>query len=407
MTSPLRVLFADSISQDRLDPLLQMGVQCDVEPSLGIDDLPAAIGDYQGLVVRSTKVTAETIAAASNLQFIVRAGAGVDNIDITAASHAGVYVCNVPGRNAVAVAELTMGLLLSIDRRIADNASELRSGTWNKGVFSEADGLLGKKLAIIGLGDIGLAVARRAKSFGMTVSAVRKDHRSEDVQQKIRSIGIRIVEDEAALLADADVISIHVPKAASTAGMVNASFLSQLKPGAILLNTSRGEVVDEAALLEALNNGLRAGLDVYANEPKTASGSFVSAIAAHPNVVGTHHIGASTAQAQRSVADGTVETIQAFIRGNPTNVVNIQTEPTGTATLIIKHHDQVGVLASIFVLLRAAGINVKQMENELFAGDNGAAVATIHVSEVPDSAKLDELATLPNIIGVSVVPPIV
>ncbi|MFW2381209.1 MAG: NAD(P)-dependent oxidoreductase [Acidimicrobiales bacterium] len=398
---PLRILFADAIDQERLTPLLDAGVECIIEPGLTADDLPNRIVGFDGLIVRSTKVLAETIDAADRLQFIVRAGAGVDNIDCESASALGVFVCNVPGRNAVAVAELTMGLLLSCDRRIADNTADLRNGVWQKGVYSVADGVLGKTMGIIGLGEIGLQVALRAKAFGLTVLAVRKDGRSDLVQQRIRSIGVRMVDELDELLAEADIVSIHVPKAESTAGMVNASFLSKMKPSSILLNTSRGEVVNEADLLVALDQGLRAGLDVFADEPKSKEGSFSSAVASHPNVVGTHHIGASTAQAQQSVADGTVQTIEAFISGSPVNVVNMNTQPRGTATLIIKHLDRVGVLASVFALLRSHNVNVQEMENQLFSGSNGAAVATMHVSHMPPQSALEALSKLEHVLNVT------
>ncbi|MEZ5342256.1 MAG: NAD(P)-dependent oxidoreductase [Acidimicrobiales bacterium] len=161
----MKILFADSVDESRLEPLQQLGHDCVVDGSLDADTLPEAVAGVEILVVRSTKVTAATIDAAHNLALVVRAGAGTDNIDKVAASQAGVYVCNVPGRNAIAVAELTMGLLLAIDRRIPDNTADLRRGTWNKKLYSEADGLHGKSLGIVGLGDIGLAVAERAKSF--------------------------------------------------------------------------------------------------------------------------------------------------------------------------------------------------------------------------------------------------
>ncbi len=403
MTGP-RILFADALDAERLRALDAEGAEFSVEPHLEAGDLPGRIGEFDGLVVRSTKVTAETIESGRRLQFIVRAGAGVDNIDTTAASRAGVYVCNVPGRNAVAVAELTLGLLLAIDRRIPDNVADLRDGIWNKGRYSEADGIHGKNLAIVGLGSIGLEVARRAKAFGMTVTAIRKDDRGESTQSRIRSIGIRLAEDLPSLLSDADVVSVHVPNHPDTAGMVNAEFLSRLPTRAILLNTSRGEVVDEAALLVALDAGLRAGLDVFAGEPKAKEGTFDSPVARHPNVVGTHHIGASTEQAQRSVADGTVDTIRAFLQGRPVNVVNLEQEPTGVACLVVKHHDRVGVLASVLDELRANEINVQQMQNQLFDGDDGAAVATIHLGSRPEKALLDDLAGLPNVLDVGVIP---
>ena len=154
-----------------------------------------------------------------------------------------------------------------------------------------------------------------------------------------------------------------------------------------------------------LDRGLRAGLDVYAGEPKSKDGGFASPIASHPNVVGTHHIGASTEQAQRSIADGTVETVLAFVSGSPINVVNLRRGPTGLATLIVKHLDRVGVLASVFSLMRSADINVKQMQNQLFSGDDGAAVATIHVNRIPTADTLNDLTALPHILDVSLLPP--
>ncbi len=400
---PLRILFADALDRARLEPLISAGIECVVKPGLTADELPSQVAGFDGVVVRSTKVLADTISAADRLQFIVRAGAGVDNIDRDAASAAGVYVCNVPGRNAVAVAELTMGLLLAVDRRIADNASDLRDGVWHKGLYSEADGLLGKTLGIVGLGEIGLQVAQRAKAFELKVVAVRKEHRRESIQQRIRSIGIRMVDDLDQLLAESDIVSLHLPKADNTAAMVDAGFLAKLKPNAILLNTSRGDIIDEEALVPALDLGLRAGLDVYADEPKDKEGRFESPVAAHPNVVGTHHIGASTAQAQRSVADGAVETIQAFVEGNPINVVNMNDHPRGEATLIIKHLDRVGVLASVFDMLRSQNVNVQEMQNQLFSGAHGAAVATVHVNHVPPNSTLRALADLDHVLNVTTI----
>ncbi len=396
-----RILFADAMDGERLAPLLDVGVECVVEPSLTADDLPSRISGFDGLIVRSTKVLADTIQAADRLQFIVRAGAGVDNIDCDTASASGVFVCNVPGRNAVAVAELTMGLLLNVDRRIADNAADLRNGVWQKGLYSKADGVLGKTIGIIGLGEIGMQVAKRAKAFGLTVLAVRKDGRSDRAQQRIRSIGIRMTDSLDELLSESDIVSLHVPKSESTSGLVDATFLSRLKPDAILLNTSRGEIVKEGDLLAALDKGLRAGLDVYSNEPKSNEGTFKSAIAAHPNVVGTHHIGASTTQAQRSVADGTVETIEAFLAGSPINVVNLNTQPRGEASLIIKHLDRVGVLASVFEMLRSQNVNVQEMQNQLFSGSNGAAVATVHVNHMPPASTLEALSSLDYVLNVT------
>lgn len=395
----MKILFADSISEDRLDPLRADGHELVVEPSLGSDELPAHMAGVDILVVRSTSVSATTIDAADRLGLIVRAGAGTDTIDKQAASDEGVYVCNVPGRNAVAVAELTFALLLAVDRGIASGVRDLRAGTWNKGLYSKADGILGKTLAIVGLGEIGLAVAARARAFGMTVTAIRKDDRPASVQARIRSIGIRLVNTEQELLSEADVVSLHVPKSAGTVGMVNADFLSQLPDRAILLNTSRGEVVDEAALLDAINTkGLRAGLDVWPSEPSGGSGEFQSALAVHDQVVGSHHIGASTTQAQESVADGTIEVIEAYLEGRIINCVNVDPDATGTTRLTIRHHDRVGVLAQVLAVLRSSGLNIQQMQNQIFTG-GGAAVATINVDGEVSTETLERLIGIDDVLA--------
>jgi D-3-phosphoglycerate dehydrogenase len=399
----VQILFADDIRASHLQDLRQLGHEVIVEPSLGADDLVERLGGIDVLVVRSTKVTAEAIAAADRLGLIVRAGAGTDNIDIASASDHGVYVCNVPGRNAVAVAELTMGLMLAIDRQIPNSVADLRDGTWNKGRYSDADGLYGKTMAIIGLGDIGLAVAERARAFGLTVVSLRREHRSANVQARIRSIGVRLVDTIDELLAGADIVSLHVPKSPDTQGLVDADFLAKLKPGAVLLNTSRGDVVDEAALLTALDGGdLRAGLDVWPNEPGRKSGTFTSTLAAHPRVVGTHHIGASTDQAQESVAEGTVEVIEAYLQGEIVNCVNLNTKPSGTTCLTIRHLDRVGVLAQIFAVLRSHGLNVQQMQNQVFAGGR-AAVATINVAGGPTSDIIEQLCEIDEVLDASLV----
>ena len=398
----MKILFADAVDTDRVAALTADGHECRLEPQLTVDTLPEAIGDADVLVVRSTKVDAATIEAGHDLALIVRAGAGTDNIDKVSASEAGIYVCNVPGRNAIAVAELTMGLLLAIDRHIADGVADLRRGEWNKSRYTDADGLAGKNMAIIGLGDIGLAVAERAKAFGITVSAERRPDRDPDTQARIRSIGVRLVDSREELLADADIVSIHVPKADDTTHLVDAQFIAALPDGCIILNTSRGDVIDESALLQALENrGMRAGLDVYAEEPAGGSGAFESPLAAHRSVVGSHHIGASTTQAQESVADGMIEVIEAYAMGDVINCVNLAAGRTDAACISIRHHDRVGVLAGILAALSSNGHNVEQMENRLFSGGR-AAVATINIDRAPSDATLQALESTEGVIAVTI-----
>jgi D-3-phosphoglycerate dehydrogenase len=401
----MKILFADRVDDAGPDRLRADGHHCTVEPGLTADTLPAAIADHDALVVRSTRVTAATITAADHLGLIVRAGAGTDNIDKDAASARGIFVCNVPGRNAIAVAELTFGLLLAVDRRIPHNTAELRDGTWNKGEYARADGLHGKRLALLGLGDIGLAVAERARAFGLTVSALRKPHRPATTQVAIRTIGITLVDALDELLATADIVSLHLPSSPDTTGLVDAAFLAKLPAGAILLNTARGDLIDEPALLDALDRrNLRAGLDVWPGEPSAATGHFDSPLARHPRVVGTHHIGASTTQAQRAVSLGAAKVITSYATGTPVGCVNLRSEPSGASALTIRHLDRVGVLAKIFAELRAAGINVQQMRNQVFAG-GGAAVAAINVDPDPGPDVVAALGGLDEVINVTVVPP--
>lgn len=388
----MRILFADRVDADGIERLQRAGHTCTVEPDLVADQLAAAVTDHEVLVVRSTEVPAATFAAAPALELVVRAGAGTNTIDCQAAADHAVFVCNVPGRNAIAVAELTMGLLLAVDRHIADATADARRGHWDKARYSRADGLHGRTLAIVGLGDIGLAVAERAAAFGLTVIALDKPGRASSVTDWIETLGIGLVDDVDTLLAEADIVSLHVPAGDDTAGMVDDAFLQRLGDDAILLNTSRGDVVDEEALLRALDRGLRAGLDVFRDEPDEP-GPFEHDIAAHPNVVSTHHIGASTAQAQAAVAQGTIEVIERYAAGEIINCVNLETTPLGECTLTIRHVDEVGVLAQVLAVLRRSGHNVQQMTNRIFAGGE-AAVATIWIDGLPNPGLATELRAI-------------
>jgi D-3-phosphoglycerate dehydrogenase len=400
----MRILCADALDDELLAPLRDAGHDVLVEPDLDAATIPVRLSEVPShvLVVRSTKVTAEAISASSSLGLIVRAGAGTDNVDKVAASAAGVYVSNVPGKNAIAVAELAMGLLLSIDRHIPAGMADLASGQWNKGTYSKADGIFGKTLAIIGLGEIGLALAERANAFGMSVIALRKPGRSAESLSRLRSAGIALVDSLDELLATADVVSMHVPKSPETVGMCDANFFAKMKDGAVLLYTSRGEVVDGVALIDAMNEkGIRAGLDVWPDEPSGKSGHWTSPLSTHPNVVGSHHIGASTGQAQQAVAEGTVAVIEDYLHGRITNCVNLVEEPVGTVILTVRHLDRVGVLAKVFQTLRTSGLNVQEMENQLFAG-SVAAVASIHLEHAPNDAVLATIESDDDILGVAV-----
>lgn len=320
----MRILVADSLESSAVAALEAAGHTCSINPDLTGETLPEHIGDSEALIVRSTKVTADTIAAGKALALVVRAGAGTNTIDVSAATEAGVVVTNVPGRNAAAVAELTFGLMLAIDRRIPDGVIELRAGHWDKkGMSKGARGLAGASLGIVGLGSIGLGVAHRAKAFGMKVVSLQRPGRSPEAQAEITGLGIDLVDSLPDLAAAVDILSLHIPAGASTVGIVDRKAIEAMRPGAILINTSRAGVVDSDALLEALDAGrIRAGLDVFPDEPSSGTTDWASPLSTHPAVVGTHHIGASTEQAQLAVAEGVVDVVAGFVEGSPIHVVN-------------------------------------------------------------------------------------
>lgn len=397
----MRILLADAFVAEHLQALRDRGHDCVYEPELSADDLPDRMRDVDVLVVRSTEVAAGTVDAADRLGMIVRAGAGTNTIDKQAAADRGIYVCNVPGRNAIAVAELAIALMLALDRRIYDNVAELRAGRWDKERFARSRGLYGRKAGVVGLGDIGFAFAERAAGLGMEVHAIGKRRRAAERDRRAAAIGIRYVGDLETLAATCSVLSFHVPAAAGTRGLIGRDLLSHCRDGATIINTSRGEIVDEDALLEAIDaKNLRVGLDVYPDEPASGTAAFASRLAQHPQVYGTHHIGASTDQAQDAIAREVVRMIDAFEAGEVRHCVNLSDRTLGQAALAVRHFDEVGVLATVLSVLKNADLNVEQMDNRVFAGAH-AACATIHVSgEVPDDLTA-QLRAVDRVIGVT------
>jgi D-3-phosphoglycerate dehydrogenase len=379
----MRVLVADTFEQSGVDGLEAAG--CDVlyQPDLKDDRLRAAIIESAAevLVVRSTAVTAAMLEQ-GNLSLIVRAGAGYNTIDVSAASRRGIYVSNCPGRNAVAVAELTMALILALDRRVPDNVSELRAGRWNKKEFSTARGLFGRTIGLLGFGNIAQEVARRAAAFGMPVLVWSR--RFAATEAAAHGAAFEAVATPELLAERSDVLSVHLALTPETRGLVDADLLGRLKPGSYLINTSRGELVDHAALEQVVRErGIRAGLDVFPGEPSSATAAFAPPIVSLPNVYGTHHIGASTEQAQEAIAAETVRVIVAYKNtGKVPNVVNLAKTTPATHMLVVRHRDRPGVLAHVFDRLRGAGINVQETENVIFEGAE-AAVARINLDRAP------------------------
>lgn len=397
----MRILVADKFPGRGLDYLRSQEHEVTYDPELKGPGLVAAIPGHDVLIVRSTKVEADAIDAGDSLSLIVRAGAGTNTIDKQAAAARAIHVSNVPGQNAVAVAELTLGLILAIDRRIPDNVSDLRAHTWNKKTYSKGQGLLGRHLGVVGMGAIGLAVASRAAAFGLHLHALDKG-RDAATAEKLEELGVELHVDLHTLAAAVDILSFHVPATADTKHLVNAQLLSALRPGAVLINTSRADVVDEPALLAAIDEGdLWVGVDVMANEPAAGTGEVSSELASHPRVYATHHIGASTAQAQQAVAAGVLEVVDAFAAGSILNCVNLQPRVPDITTITVRHRDRVGVLANLLALIRDASINVKTMSNLVFQGQE-AATATIDLKGSVTEELLEEMRALPNVFHVRI-----
>src|SRR5712671_2228557 len=383
------VLIADKFEQSGRDELQAIGCDIAYQPDLKDDSLSEAIGMTKPdvLVVRGSKVS-EPMLDAGPVKLVVRAGAGYNTIDVAAASKRGIYVSNCPGKNAIAVAELAFALILALDRRIADNVIALRAGNWDKKEFSKARGLFGRTLGLIGVGKIGQEMIPRARAFGMPVVAWSRSLTNE----KAAELGVERVETPLDVARAADIVSVHVALKPDTRMSIGADFREVMRDGSYFINTSRGEVVDQAALVEAIHaKGIRAGLDVFAIEPTSAVAEFTDPIVGEPSVYGTHHIGASTDQAQEAIAAETVRIIQSFKEtGQVPNVVNLAQRTPATHRLVVRHRDRPGVLAQVLDAIKAEHINVQEMENIVFEGAE-AAVARINLDKAPSQATLDRL----------------
>ena len=362
----MRVLVADEFPRRHLEMLRGLGLTVDFRPDLKAQELAEAACEASVLVVRSKEVREDVFQRASTLSLVIRAGAGVNTIDVGAASARGVYVANCPGQNAIAVAELAMGLILSLDRHIPDAVLSLREGKWNKKRFSRARGLYGRTLGLVGVGAIGTALGVRARGFGMRVRAFSRSLS----QGQAERLGFERAESLLALARDVDVLSVHVPASPQTKELISRQVLAALPDGALFINTARADVVDQTALLEEARSGrIRIGVDVFEDEPKAGEATFNCELARLPGVYGTHHVGASTDQAQDAIAEETVRIVDTFLNeGVVLNCVNVARRTPARYQLIVRHYDRVGVLANVLDAVRQAGINAQEIENTIFEG---------------------------------------
>ena len=396
----MKVLIADKFEKVGIDGLKELGCAVVSQPDVKAEELPARIREIDPniVIVRSKKVSAESLKAGTALSLVIRAGAGIDTIDVAAASALGIFVSNCPGKNSIAVAELVMALLLACDRRIPDQVAELRQGKWSKGEYSKARGLYGRRLGIVGLGQIGREIATRARAFGMRVVAWSRNFTHSEAER----LGLVYAQTPLDVARLSDAVTINVAANAETRHLVNAEFLAAMRPGAYLINTSRGSVVDEAALEQAVRErGLRAGLDVFQNEPAGSSGQFTNPIVQAPGVYGTHHVGASTDQAQVAIAHEVIRIVQTFQgTGEVPNVVNRLARSSASHVLSIRHRNRPGVLAHVFSVLAGAAINVEEVENIIYHGAQ-ATLARIHLDGEPTNGALERIRSgNPDIISV-------
>ena len=384
----MKVLIADKFPDQYTEKIKGLVREVIYEPKLKESDLPDNVKDVDILIVRSTIVSAECINKSNKLSIIIRAGAGVNNIDIKAANEKGIFVSNCPGKNSIAVAELAMGLICAIDRRIPDNVVDFRNGKWNKALYSKADGLFGKTLGIVGVGQIGTELIYRAQAFGLKVTGWSRSLTME----KAESLGIDKSDTLQGLFEKSDIISVHLAQNADTKKIISKDLIEKLKKGAYFINTARAGVVDEDALINAAKEGrIFAGIDVFNAEPEGKEGDFKSEISDIKNIYVTHHIGASTEQAQNAVAEETYNIIKSYIElGEINNWVNRCKKTAAKYQLVVRHFDKPGVLARVLRLLSEERINAQEMENVIFDGEK-TACCTIKLDSKPSDKILKEM----------------
>jgi D-3-phosphoglycerate dehydrogenase len=398
----MTILVADNVANVGIEALTGEGYDVVEAPSLSGDALVEALADEAPdvLIVRSTKVTPEALDASPSLALIVRAGAGYDTIDVEGAANRGIFVANCPGKNSVAVAELTMGLILALDRRLPDNVVDARAGRWNKKAYAQGQGLKGRTIGIVGLGNIGTEVVQRAKAFDLNVIAWSRSLTPEVAEERM---GIGYREGPEAVARDASIVTLHVASTPDTKHLADRSFFEALPEGAIFVNTTRAAVVDEDALAWALDaKDVRAGIDVMEGEPSSKQADFDHPLADHPNLYMSHHIGASTQQAQDATAMEAARVVRTFDKeGDVPNCVNLAEQTKATHQITVRHRDQVGVLAGVLDEMRRAEWNIQEMSNRIFEGDK-AAVASIRFDGPFNRDVVDRIDDSDDVFAVSV-----
>jgi D-3-phosphoglycerate dehydrogenase / 2-oxoglutarate reductase len=397
----MRLLIADPIDAQPLEELRVLGVEIVSDPSLTKDTLPAALAGVGILVVRGTEVTKAAIEGARELNLIVRAGGGTGNIDVESASERGIYVANCPGRNAASVAELVLGLVIALDRRILEAHADLSAGRWERGKFSGEWGLTGRHIGIAGLGAVGREVLDRSRAFGMKPHVFSRSLTAAKAQK----MEVAYAPTLERLAAMSDVFTVHLPLVPQTKGIVSRSVLESLPQGAIVINAARADLFDVPALLElAPKKGLRVGFDVFPSEPRVASADFQTEIAKLPGAICTPRIAGSTRQAHRAIAEDIARVVRSFLtEENVPNVVNVCAASPARYVVVLRQLDKVGALANTLAVLKRHGINIEEISNTVFDGAR-ATCTKLRVSGRPTEACLKEITAFQETLHVDVVP---
>lgn len=396
----MRLLVADKMDLKPLEDLRVLGIELVYQPAANAESLAAALEGVNILVVRSTPVTADAIAAGKKLNLIVRAGAGVNTIDVGAASARGIYVANCPGKNAAAVAELTLGLILALDRRIVDATIDLRAGRWEKARYAAAQGIRGARIGIAGLGAVGTLVLAQARALEMEPYAWSRSL----TPGRAAKLDVRFCHSLDELAARSQILTIHLPLTTHTRNIVGRGVLGALPDEAVVVNTARAEVLDYEALAELVpKKRLRVGLDVFPREPEGGSEPFSDPILGAGIVYGTPHIAASTEQAQRAIGREVSRIVRAFLTEEEVpNVVNVCRNTPARFALVLRSLDKVGVLAHALNVIKRHGLNVEEVSNTVFEGAQ-ATCTKLRLSGRPSEACLREIGAFEEILHVDVV----
>lgn len=396
----MKILVTCELPDFALEELRSLSSEVRYEPGLPAEQLREAIAGVGVLVVGWHRVSPEVILNGDALQMIVRAGPGPGEIAVAEASHQGVFVTHCPDQHAVAVAELTFGLILALDRNIVDHVNALCAGQWRRAEFGLARGLAGRTLGLVGYGPVGREVARRARAFGMKVLAWSPEL-ALDVPA---DPGVRFCNWPRELARESDIVTIHALGETGESQMpVDAEFLDNMREGAYLVHVGHPGALERAALAEAVEaRKLRVALDVFGSEPAADTSRFRCKLCELPGVIATPHIGPLTEQARRATATEVVRIIRAFlVSGEILNCVNLLEHSPATWQLVLRVRDAVGVMAAILEAIRADGINAEEISSRVFLGAR-AAWCTIALDERPSTEALEAIRALDEVLYLEV-----